>query len=126
MKKVISILLVLTMAIGLAAIPVFAAETEKAVTKTFVYNDEILRDVITVDLTVTVKGSYSKVGGDAYITSLSGSATGPLAFRLTFGYSKSGNEGTLHIYDLGTHIYDYNYHINTSGGITLVSKDRLV
>ena len=126
MKKVISILLVLTMAIGLAVIPVFAAQTEGTATKTFTYNDEILRDVITVDLVVTATGSYSRVDNYSRMSSITASASGPLAYRLSFGYSTSGNQGTLHIYDLGTHIYNYRYRINASGGITLVSKDRLV
>lgn len=116
MKKVISILLVIAMAIGLASIPVFAAQTEGTVTKNFTYHP-IFRDVIEVNLYVTVKGTYSKTDSYAAITSITASATGNFAYRLSFDWTRLGQDAYLNIYDQGYKIAEWRYYISTSGGI---------
>lgn len=122
MKKIISILLVLTMVIGLAAIPVWALPPTATVVKPFYYQGEIMRNVVVVDMSITVRGTYSRVGDDPYINSITATADGPAAYRLTFNYTTSGNKGTLQVYDLGVYIFKYVFTISDSGTITLDYK----
>lgn len=125
MKKVISILLVLTMAIGLAAIPVFAGPTTSTVIRTYNYDGEIMRNVVVVDVAVTVRGTYSKVGEAPFFNSITGSATGPAASRLTFTPAINGSVATLYVYDLGVCIFKYVYSISNNGTITLTFRGNV-
>lgn len=118
MKKVISILLVLTMAIGLAAIPVFAIDPDGTSTRTFTHTDLVLRNVLTINLSVTVSGYYSRTDKTAALTSINPTVSGVHAFRITCGTSISGKTGILYLYDMGVLIASYQYTISNSGGIT--------
>ena len=123
MKKVISILLVLTMAIGLAVIPAYASTyglTEKTVTKVITHADEIITDSISVNLTVTLTGTYSLVATDQYsvMTSISAVKSGSLASAITLATAKTGNNAYLRIKDTsGNLLRTFVYTINTSGYI---------
>lgn len=122
MKKVISILLVLTLAIGLAAIPVFASTyglTEKQVTKVISHPDEILGDNLSVSITVTLTGVYSKTENYSVMNSISATKSGSMASYIRFQYSTSGNKAYLTITDpYASPIRTFEYTINTSGSIS--------
>ena len=123
MKKVISLILVLTMAIGLAAIPVLAATygvTEKEVTKVITHNNEIITDNISVNLTVTLTGYYSLSESDPYavMTSISATKSGTLASAITLATAKTGNNAYLRIKDTSNNLLrTFVYTITTSGSI---------
>ena len=122
MKKVISLILVLTMAIGLAAIPVFAstyATPERTKTKTFYLDDQIFAtQTATIDITIVVTGVYSSADGYGIINNATATFSGALANSFSYQYRPSGDDGIVYVYLNGTLEGKYTFSISSTGTIT--------
>lgn len=91
---------------------------EKTVVKNFQFRYFDRNNILVAVFDVVVTGVYDQTQNTAFLTNISGTFSGDLAYQFAYSSSISGSAGYLTIYLAYEYLHDYVFNIATNGTIS--------